>query len=101
MFGFLLKCDEGEDSRYSCLLSSSTPVSRYREEGREERQGRETGRTFYSLRRQARMETEEEAQVEISSGQIFVYNFEGGWFWDILSFLDVIQNNFNIQTKTF
>ena len=39
--------------------------------------------------------------VEISSGQIFVYNFEGGWFWDILSFLDVIQNNFNIQTKTF
>ena len=103
MFGFLLKCDEGEDSRYSCLLFS-TPVSRYREEGREERQGRETGRTFYSLRRQARMETEEEGQVvavEISSGQIFVYNFEGGWFWDILSFLDEIQNNFNIQTKTF
>ena len=62
MFGFLLKCDEGEDSRYSCLLSSSTPVSRYREEGREERQGRETGRTFYSLRRQARMETDDLVQ---------------------------------------
>ena len=44
--------------------TSSTSVSRYgEEEVSEARQGRDTGRSFYSLRRQARMETEEEGQV--------------------------------------